>query len=67
MVTAIRVSEDEINQARLDLAPQDRRLCRAFFCSDPGGLYKAKKRLIQDNEQVVLLITGHGLKDIAGF
>lgn len=65
---AIRVTDVQISEARLDLARKTGVFAEPSSAATLAGLYKAKENgLIQDNEQVVLLITGHGLKDIAGF
>ncbi len=62
---AIRVSDLEIRQAQLDLARKTGVFAEPSSSATLAGLYKAlENKWIDPSEQTVLLITGHGLKDI---
>lgn len=61
----IRVSEDEILQAQRMLAVRTGIFCEPSSASALAAYFQAREQgWIRDQAQVVLLITGHGLKDI---
>lgn len=62
---AIRVSDLEIREAQLELARKAGIFAEPSSSATLAGLHKAMQNSwIEPSEQVVLLITGHGLKDI---
>lgn len=62
---AIRVSDLEIREAQLELARMTGVFAEPSSSATLAGLHKAMENgWIGSSEQVVLLITGHGLKDI---
>lgn len=62
---AIRVSDIEIRSAQLELARKTGIFAEPSSSATLAGLHKAmENKWIEPTEQVVLLITGHGLKDI---
>lgn len=62
---SITVTDEEIKKARLQLARQAGIFAEPAAAASLAGLLKSRKNnLIDDNQQVVLLITGNGLKDI---
>lgn len=61
---AVTVSDDEIRQAQLILAKTTGVFAEPAAAASLAGLIIAlQKNIIAKNEQIVLLITGHGLKD----
>jgi threonine synthase len=62
---SITVSDDEILQAQLVLARKTGVFAEPAAASSVAGLKKARdKGLLEPKAQVVVLVTGHGLKDI---
>ena len=60
----IRVSDNEIQEAQLKLAQETGVFAEPSSSATLAGLKKAlAKNWINSNENIVLLITGHGLKD----
>ncbi|HRR51405.1 MAG TPA: pyridoxal-phosphate dependent enzyme, partial [Candidatus Cloacimonas sp.] len=60
----IRVSDFEIQEAQLKLAAETGVFAEPSSVATLAGLQKAlAKKWINSNEDIVLLITGHGLKD----
>jgi len=60
----IRVSDFEIQEAQLKLAAETGVFAEPSSAATLAGLQKAlAKKWINSNEDIVLLITGHGLKD----
>jgi len=60
----IRVSDAEIQEAQLELAKYTGVFAEPSSSATLAGLKKAvNKRWLKDENDIVLLITGHGLKD----
>lgn len=65
---AIRVSDEAISKAQSKLAAQCGIFAEPSSAATLAGLEAALEQgIIKPEEQVVLLITGHGLKDISSF
>ena len=62
---SILVSDEEINRARIQLARYAGIFAEPAAAASLAGLIKSRsEQKVNKNEQVVLLITGNGLKDI---
>lgn len=66
--TALRVRDAAISEAQIKLAARSGVFAEPSSSATLAGLEQALEQgIIKSEEQIVLLITGHGLKDVASF